>query len=69
MPVYETTIAGVDKPRLIRADTPAAARNHVVTCRGVSAERMADLMAEGVKLEKATPAEESGEAEAEAAKS
>ncbi len=58
MPVYETRIDGVEKPRLIKADTPAAARNHVVTVKGVTAERMSDLMDQGVALEKAAAAPE-----------
>jgi len=58
MPVYELKVAGSDKPRLVKAATPAAARNHVVQATSVTAERMADLMDDGVKLEKASAAAE-----------
>jgi hypothetical protein len=56
MPVYEMKVAGQDKPRMVRADTPAAARNHIVTAAGITAERMAELMESGVTLEKASAA-------------
>jgi hypothetical protein len=67
MPVYELKVAGQDKPRMVKADTPAQARNHVVTAAGISAERMAELLDDGVKLEKAEPATAEAEGTAGAA--
>lgn len=64
MPVYESEVRGEPKPRLVRADSAAQARAHLVTAKTVTAERMADLLADGVKLETAG-AEAQAEVQAE----
>jgi hypothetical protein len=51
MPIYTTPIRGDDKPRLVRADTPAAARSHIVTAESITTDEMADLMAAGATIE------------------
>ena len=56
MPVYELKIDGAEKPRMVKADTAAQARNTVVSATPITAERMAELLEEGVKLEKPLPA-------------
>lgn len=54
MPVYELKIDGAEKPRMVKAATAAAARNHVVSATPITAERMSELMEDDVKLEKAS---------------
>lgn len=54
MPIFECKVAGADKPRLVKASSGAAARAHIVTAKAITAERMAELIAEDVKLETAT---------------
>lgn len=56
MAIYELKIEGAEQPRMVKADTPAQACNHVVTATAISAERMAALLDDGVKLEKLDPA-------------
>lgn len=56
MPIYKTTIRGDDKPRLVRAATPAQARAHVVTAESITTDQMADLLADGATIETAAAA-------------
>jgi hypothetical protein len=66
MPVFECTIRGDDKPRLVRASSGAQARAHIVEAKPVKAERLADLLDGGATLEKATVAEPAPEPKPEA---
>lgn len=50
MPVFECRIEGEELPRLVKASSGAAARAGIVTAKAISAERMAELLAEGVTL-------------------
>lgn len=71
MPIYKTTISGVDTPRLVRADTAAKARDHVVTTDLVKAEELADLIEAGATIERAVDkpaAEEAPSAELDLSK-
>lgn len=55
MPIYRATIRGSDEtPRLVRAETAAQARNHVVIVAPLTAEQMADAIEAGATIEKAT---------------
>lgn len=53
MPIYECQVRGTEKPRLVKAATAAQARDHIVSAEAISAERMAELVEQGAKLEKA----------------
>lgn len=58
MAVYECKIRGTETVRIVKAATSAQARDHIVDARPISAERMADLIEGGAKLEKiADPAD------------
>jgi cob(I)alamin adenosyltransferase len=63
MPVYEIKVDGSDKPRMVKAATPAAARNHVARAVAISAERMSELIDDGIALEKAEAQAETVEGE------
>lgn len=66
MPVYKVSINGEELPRLIRADTAAKARDHLVKTESVSADELADLLDKGATIEKATAAPATEEKEPEA---
>lgn len=59
MPVYKLKIDGIDPPRVVKAESAAQARNHVVEAIPLTAEALADLIAAGAKVETAgkSPAE------------
>lgn len=66
MPVYKLTIEGLEKPRIVRADTAAQALNHVVSTETIKADDLADLVADGVQIERAVkkaPVPETAEGE------
>lgn len=67
MPVYEVNVAGDEKPRLVQAKSGAVARAHVATAKAISADRMAELIGQGVAIETASKAAEAAEAEKGAA--
>ncbi|MBA2717725.1 MAG: hypothetical protein H0U52_00590 [Chloroflexi bacterium] len=52
MPIYECKVRGENKVRLVKAGTAAQARDHIVEAGPISAERMAELIEDGAKLEK-----------------
>ena len=51
MPIFECTAEGQEKPRMVRATSAALARRHIITAKAISADRMADLLGEGVTIE------------------
>lgn len=53
MPIYEMQVRGDDKIRLVKATTAAQARDHIVSAKPISAERMGELIESGATLEKA----------------
>jgi hypothetical protein len=53
MPIYSCTVRGDTKTRLVRADTAAQARNHIVDVEPLTAEQMADEIEKGAKIERA----------------
>lgn len=54
MPIYRATIKdSTAKPRLIRAETAAQARNHIVSVETLTAEEMADELEKGATVERA----------------
>lgn len=56
MPTYHLTGLGLDKPRVIEAPNPGAARQHVakdLTIRKIEVSEAFALASEGAKLEKA----------------
>lgn len=55
MAIFECQVRGTEAVRLVKAATSAQARDHIVSAKAISAERMADVMGEGVKLEVAAP--------------
>ena len=64
MPVYECKVSDSDKSRLVKATSAAVARSHIVQAKPITAERMAELIEDGVELEKAAaPAANSGNGE------
>jgi hypothetical protein len=54
MAIFECQVRGTDTTRLVKASTSAQARDHIVSAKAIGAERMAELIEDGVKLEKAT---------------
>jgi hypothetical protein len=59
MPIYKCTIRGEKKPRIVRADTAAQARGHLVDCETMTAEQMADEVEKGATIERAGAVEPS----------
>jgi hypothetical protein len=57
MPVYKCKIRGDEAVRIVRADTAAQARNHIVEVDTMTAEQMADAMENGATVEKAATAQ------------
>lgn len=58
MPIYRATIKGSkEPPRIVRAETAAQARNHIVEVETLTAEQMADALEKGATVEKATAAD------------
>lgn len=53
MPVYKLKIDGIDPPRVVKAESAAQARNHVVEAIPLTAEALADLIAAGATIETA----------------
>lgn len=54
MAVFKLTIRGCDgKPRLVKADSRAQAVAHIVDAETVNANELADLIADGAKIERA----------------
>lgn len=53
MPIYKTTILGTAEPRLVRAETAAKARDHIVQTEAINADELADLIETGATIEKA----------------
>lgn len=51
MAIFECQVRGTDKVRLVKAATAAQARDHIVSAKAISAERMAEVMSGDVKLE------------------
>ena len=52
MPVYKIKIRGTDQVRAVRASSMAKCREHIVEAEAITAEELADLLADGVVLEK-----------------
>lgn len=53
MAIYSCKVRGEEKHRLVRADTAAQARDHIVSAKPLSAEDLADEIEKGGKVEKA----------------
>lgn len=54
MPTYHVTTPGIDKPRVVEASNPAAARQHVakdMAVRKIEVSEAFRLAGDGVKLE------------------
>lgn len=56
MPVYKCKVRGDENERIVRADTAAQARNHIVDVTTMTAEQMADALENGATIERATVA-------------
>lgn len=59
MPVYRCTVRGEDKPRIVRADTAAQARGHLVEVETMTGEQVADAVSDGTPIERAASPSES----------
>jgi hypothetical protein len=57
MPIYKCNIKGDSKARIVRADTAAQARKHIVTVETMTAEQMADAIENGATVERAAKEE------------
>lgn len=53
LPIYKCKIDGDSKERIVRAETAAQARNHIVSVETMTAEEMADAIEHGATIEKA----------------
>ena len=53
MPIYRCKVRGDTKTRIVRAETAAQARNHIVEVETMTAEQMADEIDKGAKVERA----------------
>lgn len=53
MPIYQAHIEDMDEPKIIRADTAAQAKSHLVKLKSISATQLADLVASGAVIETA----------------
>ncbi len=53
MPIYRCRVKGESKDRIVRADTAAQARHHLVDVGTMSAEQMADAIESGATIERA----------------
>ena len=54
MPIYKATIRGTNDTRIVRAETAAQARNHIVEVETMTAEQMADEIEGGASVERAS---------------
>jgi hypothetical protein len=63
MPVYRCKIRGDKAERIVRADTAAQARNHIVEVETMTAEQMADAIENGATVERAAAPAETGESQ------
>lgn len=54
MPVYKCKVRGEKGERIVRADTAAQARNHIVEVETMTAEQMADAIENGATVERAS---------------
>lgn len=61
MPMYRCKIRGETKTRIVRADTAAQARNHIVDVETMTAEEMADEIDKGATIERAGTETPSGD--------
>lgn len=61
MPIYRCKVRGENKPRIVRADTAAQARNHIVEAETMTAEEMADAIEQGATVERAGTETPSGD--------
>lgn len=59
MPVYRCKVRGEDKPRIVRADTAAQARGHLVEVETMTGEEVADAVADELPIERAAKADSS----------
>jgi hypothetical protein len=53
MPVYRCKVRGEKKPRIVRADTAAQARGHLVEVDTMTGEEVADEVEKGATIERA----------------
>lgn len=53
MPIYSCTVKGEAKPRIVRAETAAQAKSHIVDVKAMSADEMADAIEKGAEIETA----------------
>jgi len=53
MPIYRCKVRDDIGSRLVRADSAAQARNHIVDVEPLTAEQMADEIEKGAKIERA----------------
>lgn len=51
MPIYGVTVRGENTPRIVKADSAAKAKDHIVECKALTAVQLADAVADGVKIE------------------
>lgn len=65
MPIYQCTVSGSTKPRLVKADTAAQAKSFLVDVKAVTAEELSDLIEGGATIEKAPPATTSSDGKSE----
>ena len=61
MPVYKCKVRGEKGERIVRADTAAQARNHIVEVETMTAEQMADAIENGATVERASKDAASGD--------
>lgn len=61
MPIYRCKVRGETKTRIVRADTAAQARNHIVEVETMTAEQMADEIEKGATVERASKDAPSGD--------
>jgi hypothetical protein len=59
MPVYRAQVRGDAKPRIVRADTAAQARAHIVEVETMTGEEVADAVADGATIDRADKVESS----------
>lgn len=64
MPIYSCTVKGEKTPRIVRADTAAQAKSHIVDVKAMTADEMADAIEGGANIETAAKAEAKADGEA-----
>lgn len=53
MPIFACEVLGDAKPKIVRADSAAQARAHLVSCRALKASELADLIEDGAIIQRA----------------